>query len=277
MRKDKKEYYDRVKAKLMNPGANAIPYKAIKDLKGGEKPPPWDVRDINPELTDDQTAESLADFFNAISSEFAPLEHCHIPTAWDKSYPLLAPHEVSIRIKKIRKPRSMVEGDLFPKVVDKYADILAIPLTKIINLVLHSYHWPSQWKIETVTVIPKGNGATCYEDCRNLSCTPLFSKICESFMMDRIESEVQIDRKQYGGIKRTGAEHLLLQSWDNILNSLEDNRGSVNLITIDFSKAFNRMSHQECIKSFHRKGASNQLLNLIAAFLSGRRLSLIHI
>ena len=47
----------------------------------------------------------------------------------------------------------------------------------------------------------------------------------------------------------------------------------MNLITIDFSKAFNRMSHQECINAFYRKGASNQTLNLIASFLSGRRMA----
>ena len=75
----------------------------------------------------------------------------------------------------------MVEGDLFPQLVDKYANILAVPLTKIFNLVLWSYHWPTQWKVETVTVIPKGSTATSYEECRNLSCTPLFSKICESY------------------------------------------------------------------------------------------------
>lgn len=148
----------------------------------------------------------------------------------------------------------MVEGDLFPKLVDKYADILAIPLTKIINLVLYTYHWSAQWKVETDTVIPKGKNATSYEECRNLSCTPLFSKICETFMMDRIESEVKVDVRQYGGVKKSGTEHLLLQGWDNHLNSLEDNRGSVNLITIDFLKAFNRMSHQECLKSFYKRG-----------------------
>ena len=33
------------------------------------------------------------------------------------------------------------------------------------------------------------------------------------------------------------------------------------------------MSHQECVKAFFRKGASNQTLNLIAAFLSSRRMT----
>ena len=163
----------------------------------------------------------------------------------------------------------MVQANLFPQLVEEYSDLIAIPLTKIFNLVMWSYHWPQQWKLETVTVIPKGKLAGSYKECRNLSCTPLFSIICEGYMMERINSEVNIDCKQYGGVKACGTEHFLMQSWDNILNNLEDNRESVNLITVDF----NKMSHQECIKAFHRKGASNQALNLIAAFLSGRRVT----
>ena len=89
-------------------------------------------------------------------------------------------------------------------------------------------------------------------------------------MMDRVLSEVNIDSRQYGGVKKCGVDNFFIQSWENILSGLEDNRGSVNLISIDFSKAFNQMSHQECVKAFHKKGASNQTLNLIAAFLSGR-------
>ena len=68
-------------------------------------------------------------------------------------------------------------------------------------------------------------------------------------------------------------EHFLLQSWDRILQGLEDNRGSVGLISIDFAKVFNRMGHQVCLAAYKRKGASNQTLNLIAAFLSGRQMS----
>lgn len=187
--------------KLTQPGAHQIPYRAIKDLKGGERPPPWDVRDINPDLDDQQTAECLADYLNSISSEFQPLHAEDIPLSYDKQYDFLQPHEVSKRLKESKKPKSMVVGDLFPQLVTEFSDLIAIPLTKIYNLIMWQYHWPEQWKLETVTVIPKGSAASSYEECRNLSCTPLFSKICELYMMDRINSEVRIDPKQYGGVK----------------------------------------------------------------------------
>lgn len=64
-------------------------------------------------------------------------------------------------------------------------------------------------------------------------------------MMEHIQGETKIDERQYGDMKGTKTEHVLLQSWERILNILENNRSLVNLISIDFSKAFNRMGHQD--------------------------------
>ena len=46
---------------------------------------------------------------------------------------------------------------------------------------------------------------------------------------------------QYGGVKGCGTDHFLIDTWENILQELEDNRASVNLMSLDYSKAFNRM------------------------------------
>ena len=45
----------------------------------------------------------------------------------------LHPYQVAGRILGFRKPKSMVQGDLFPKLVTKAADFLAIPLCDIYN------------------------------------------------------------------------------------------------------------------------------------------------
>ena len=41
-------------------------------------------------------------------------------------------------------------------------------------------------------------------------------------------------------------------------------------MAIDFSKAFNRMSHQACLAALAKKGCSNQTLDLVFKFLKGR-------
>lgn len=52
--------------------------------------------------------------------------------------------------------------------------------------------------------------------------------------------------------------------------NLEDNRAASVLSAIDFSKAFNQLEHEYCLKSIIKKGASNQLVGVLSAFLSGR-------
>ena len=86
-------------------------------------------------------------------------------------------------------------------------------------------------------------------------------------MMDMIKEDTNQDPTQYGGIKKCGVEHFLIDSYGKILRSLEQGQASVNLISIDYAKAFNRMSHQACLAAYGRKGASSQTLRTIASFL----------
>ena len=110
-------------------------------------------------------------------------------------------HEVSARLKSFRKPKSQVLGDINPKLVTEMHDLLAIPLTFIFNQSLSSLEWPQLWKTETVTIIPKNNSQSELGELRNLSCTPLYSKVLESFVLDRLKKEVKLSSQQYGGSK----------------------------------------------------------------------------
>ena len=89
-------------------------------------------------------------------------------------------------------------------------------------------------------------------------------------MVEQIMEEIELSGKQYGGVKNCGTEHFLVDTWEEILQSLDDHRASVNLVSLDYAKAFNRMDHRECLKAFARKGASKHTLRFIASFLYGR-------
>ena len=58
------------------------------------------------------------------------------------------------------------------------------------------------------------------------------------------------------------------------MTALEDSRNSVSIVSVDFSKAFNRMSHYHCLQAFKFYGASTESLAMIAAFLQGRIMSI---
>ena len=181
---------------------------------------------------------------------------------------LLHCYQVAARLKKCKKPKGLLYGDISPFLVTKYADILAIPLTKIFNTALYLEQWPRAWLVETVTAIPKCQSPSTYGELRNISCTNLFSKVLEHFVLERLKREISSRSNQFGGLAGTSVNHYLVSAWDTVLEALEhDEMAAINLISIDFAKAFNTMSHGACIEAFINKGASDHSVSMIAAFL----------
>lgn len=80
-------------------------------------------------IDDGEVAEQLADYFNAVSQEFSPLGEGDVPKAAGSSLPELRTFEVATRIRKFRKPKSMVPEDIFSQLMTRFSDFFAIPLT----------------------------------------------------------------------------------------------------------------------------------------------------
>ena len=92
-------------------------------------------------------------------------------------------------------------------------------------------------------------------------------------MLEWALKQVRLKNDQFGGSKGCGATHLLISVWQNILRDLEDCRVATLLTAIDYSKAFNRMQYQECLRSFAKHGASTEIIQLIVTFLTDRYMS----
>ena len=184
----KREYFEKGKKKAIEDKNSGAYYKLANNLKDGEAPKPFDLRDIKPHLSAFELANDVAEFFNVITRDYPPLPK---RTSWaDENVTPLELYQVAARIKSFKKPRSMIRGDIFPDLVSKFSDILAIPLTDIFNKALASKQWPDSWKEETMIIIPKCTNPQSYSELRKVSCTPLFSKILESFVLETLHKEI---------------------------------------------------------------------------------------
>ena len=266
----KKVYMNNQKEHLLSDDASRNFFKHVKNFSRYEKPPQFDVWDMLPVKTDQEAAEVLADYFITVSREFDPLEPSDIPVEKPLGGRVLACQEVSARLKKMRKPKSMVPGDIYPKLVSQFSDFLAIPLTAIYNDILSTYVWPTCWRKEFITVIPKKPAPQELGDLRNISCTMSASKVFESFVLDSVKAEVKLRRNQYGGVRGLSTDSLLVQLWQETLENLEDYRAGTIITYVDYSKAFNRMSYQHCLSALKKKGASAATIHLIASYLTNR-------
>lgn len=130
--------------------------------------------------------------------------------------------------------------------------------------------WPSQWTREIVTLIPKKGNPQSLADLRNLSCTALFSKVLETFLLNELRKDVKLSDRQFGGIKGSGCNHFLIETWHEILFALDDSRASAKVISVDYEKAFNWMSYQGCISTLQHLGGRPKVISMVCAFLWGR-------
>ena len=142
-------------------------------------------------------------------------------------------------------------------------------LYAIFGKVLSTCRWPKLWKRETVKIIPKTGIPVSLKDVCNISYTPLFSKVLEHFILLKLREELDISPSQFGGLAGV-TDHFICETLHEILMCLEDSESAVNLLSIDFSKAFNRMSHLACINAITAKGASLEVVRVVQAFLCDR-------
>ena len=71
---------------------------------------------------------------------------------------------------------------------------------QIFNEIVKTLLWPLKWKTDYVTIIPKKSKPQEIGDLRNISCTKLFSKIMESFVLEWTSQVQPIWRHQ--GLQR---------------------------------------------------------------------------
>ena len=264
-----KLYYGRECSKLTQPGANKTSYKALKNIADAERTPVWDVRSLRPDKTEDKLVEELATYFANISQPFPPLNTERIPT-YDKPIRTLKVEQIAERLRQMNKPKSAVSIDPLPRFVVWHAEIYAEVLTPVKNSVKMGVKWPPLWAREEVSIIPKSAAPTTFEECRNVSCTSIFSKLTESFMLDELIEEVKPEASQFGGIRGSSTVYLLAELITESMDSLDDNRMASTLISVDLSKAFNRMNHDFCLEQLSKFGASTQTIRMVSNFLCER-------
>ena len=234
-------------------------------------------------LSTQQIADSIADHFSSISDQYKSLELSDLSidinreiSQIDKNkIPQVEEHVVYKNIKAAKKPNGTLPGDIPKRVIEEFSINLASRATLIINQSLRSLEYPETWKIEYATPIPKISQPETMDDIRLISLTKFLSKVYEGFLADWILAVIgsHLDPNQFGGLKGNAITHYLIQLVDFILKNL-DSRQPVAIIAaiIDFSKAFNRMSHQRIITIMYEMKLPGWILKLIISYLTKRKL-----
>ena len=258
---------EKYRVKIINEvteGRRSNSYKALRKLEFGEHSAPLKgfilPNHSDENLSPQDSAERLADYFSKISQSFEPIDVEKL-APWiqdlltvgiiDKSKPVLEAWQVYNRMCKSKKPNSIIPGDLPPKLIKEFSVELAEPVSKIFNRITHSGQYPRQWVVEYQTAIPKTASPQSEDDTRNIASTAYLSKLYESFIGDWILPfiEPHLDPAQCGGLKKSSITHCLVKLLHFVHGYLDlKEPHAVLLILVDLEKAFNRVSHQHVIE-----------------------------
>ena len=231
-------------------------------------------------LSDQAQAEKISDYYATISSEYQPIKSEDFPDykAGEYKPPRISTSKVVKVIKSMNKQAAAVPGDLPRKIIDKFCDELSRPLAHLINSCLTMGQYPKIWKVEFVTPVPKVLPPEKLKDLRKISRLLNFSKITDKILAQFISEDMQQtrDKSQFGNQKKIGIQHYLVNMLHKILASLDQTTQNksiaVLLQMVDWSQAFDRMSHKTGIQSFVKNGVRLSLMPILMSFFQNREM-----
>ena len=185
-----------------------------------------------------------------------------------------SPFAITKILRKL-KVKSAGGPDLVPPVFFKNCcSYLAQPLSYIFNVFFQSGYLPSEWRLAFITPVFKNGDSTCPNNYRPISLTCTLCKIMEVVIKDELVQYLLrkklISKRQHAFIQRHSTITNLLESvhdWNLILRS----RQSVDVLYVDFSRAFDSVVHNKLLLKLSNLGIGGALLRWIGSFLSGRK------
>ena len=147
------------------------------------------------------------------------------------------------------------------------------PLLHVMQISFNSSCLPSDWLIASVIPIFKKGDKTLASNYRPISltstCCKLMEKIiCKQLLSSSLSSGT-LPQTQHGFLPNRSVITCLL-SCLNTWTSHIDRSDPVDVVYLDFEKAFDRVPHRRLLSKLDHLGIRGKLLNWIAAFLSNR-------
>ena len=278
--KAKQDHYKK-KIRVLRTSNPRMWHKALKKVMcGDDNKDIIEVESIK-DLPDNEQAELIAEKFAEVANLYEPLdrEKIKVPTFEEKDVPVVSTHEVKEILENMNVNKSCRKTDVPARIFKTFANILCVPLTKIINNCIRSGVWPDYLKHEIVTPIPKIPQPKVIDDLRNISGLMMVNKIMEKVTSKMIVSDMKdhMDPAQFGNKKGVSIQHYLVKMLDRILSALDRNsKGeavAVMATMIDWRQAFSRQCPNLAIQSFIRNGVRPALIPILMSFFENRRMS----
>ena len=139
---------------------------------------------------------------------------------------------------------------IHPRFLKELAGFLADPLCKIFRLSLDAGKLPQDWKLGVIKPIFKGGDIQNPQNYRPVCLTSVVCKVMERHLKNAIQTYLDtchaVTTHQHGFVKSRSCVTNLLTARENWV-SLADSGQPLDVIYIDFSKAFDNVPHRRLL------------------------------
>jgi hypothetical protein len=182
--------------------------------------------------------------------------------------------EVVEQLEGLNIYKSLGPDGLHPRVLKETREQLADSLAHVFNLSMASGEVPDDWRMANVTAIFKKGDRQSPSNYRPISLTSVVCKTIERLIREHLVNHLEdnglIHDTQHGFRRKRSCLTNLLDFFNNVIN-VYDHCKAVDVIYLDFQKAFDKVPHRRLLHKVSELGIGGNVLRWLRAWLTGRK------
>ena len=187
---------------------------------------------------------------------------------------VVTPELVARKIKAMKDNKSPGVDGIPPKLLMETVDQISIPLARVFNLSLKEGVVPFEWKEANIIPLFKKGSRNKSENYRPVSLTSVICKLLERLikdhMVDFLVKHKLLNSSQHGFLKARSCLTNMLCFLEEITKWI-DMGSPVDIIYLDFQKAFDKVPHQRLLLKLKAHGIGDSITDWIEQWLTDRR------
>ena len=219
----------------------------------------------------------LNEFFSSVFTDEDTSNLPQVEELFQGTEPLVtvefSPGKVEKKLNQLKPSSAPGPDKLWPRVLHSLADGLSYPLALIYTRCLSEGTVPPEWKRANITPIYKKGSKGSSGNYRPVSLTCVLCKVMESLLRDAVVEHLAkhhlIRDTQHGFMRGKSCLTNLLEYLE-VLTKLMDTGRSVDIVYLDFAKAFDKVTIRRLLAKCSGLGIQGNLLAWIEEWLTGR-------
>ncbi|CAM4404676.1 unnamed protein product [Lepidochelys olivacea] len=181
--------------------------------------------------------------------------------------------EVEAKLEQLNGTKSGGPDNLHPRILKELAHEIASPLARIFNESVNSGVVPYDWRIANIVPIFKKEKKSDPGNYSPVSLTSVVCKVLEKILKEKVVKDIEVngkwDKIQNSFTKGRSCQTNLISFFEKVTDFL-DKGNAVDLIYLDFSKAFDAVPHGELLVKLEKMGMNMKIERWIRNWLKGR-------